>query len=67
MALTGSLNLTVTPIKLTVTSDKRKVSAQIAAVGESLLLTGTFPVTVTDAARTWTIQSDDGVTAVYTA
>ena len=67
MAISGSVNLTKTPIELTVTSDKRKVSVVVSAVGESATLTGTFPVTINDASgRVWTVKTDDGTTAVYT-
>lgn len=67
MSLTASVDLTKTPPVLTVVSDKRKVSVDVSAVGETATCTGTFPVKVTDASgRVWTVKSDDGVTAVYT-
>ena len=68
MALTGNVNLDVTPIELTVVSDKRKVEVTVSAVGETATATGQFPIKVTDASgRKWTLKSDDGATAVYTA
>lgn len=67
MALTGKIDLTKTPIELTVTSDKRKVAVTVTAAGETATGTATFPVTVTDASgRAWTQKSDDGSVAVYT-
>lgn len=67
MALTASVNLSKTPIELTVTSDKRKVSVQVSVAGETATATGSFPVTVKDdSGRVWTVKSDDGQTAVYT-
>jgi hypothetical protein len=65
--LTASVDLSKSPIELTVTSDKRQVSVQVTVLGETVPATGKFPITVTDADRTWKIKSDDGKTAVYTA
>jgi hypothetical protein len=66
MAITASVDLTKTPIQLTVTSDKRKVSVQVTAVGETATATGQFPIKIQDdSGRTWNVVSDDGVTAVY--
>jgi hypothetical protein len=61
VALTASIDETVTPPTLTVVSDRRKVS--VTAVGETVV--ATFPVHVTDASRTWVAVSDDGTTAVF--
>lgn len=66
MAITASIDLTKSPIELTVVSDKRKVEVSVQAAGETATGTATFPVLVTDAARTWTKKTDDGATAVYT-
>lgn len=66
MAITASIDVSKSPIELTVTSDKRKVEVTVKAAGETATGTATFPVTVTDAARTWARKSDDGTTAVYT-
>lgn len=67
MALTAAVDLAVTPPKLTVVSDKRKVSVSVQTAGETATGTATFPVLITDnGGRTWTKVSDDGVTAVYT-
>lgn len=65
--LTATIDLTKTPIELTVVSDKRVVSVQVAVLGETATATGKFPVKVTDTDRTWTLKTDDGKTAVYTA
>jgi hypothetical protein len=67
MALTATLDLTVTPIRLTVVSDKRKVTAEVKTAGEIATCSGTFPVQFTQTGgRTWTLLSDDETTAVYT-
>ena len=67
MALTASVNLTKTPPELTVVSDKRNVSVQVTAVGETATATGRFPITISDSSgRIWTVKTDDGTTAVYT-
>lgn len=60
MALAATLD--TTGKILTVVSDRRLVT--ITSAGDTA--TATFPVTVTDTARTWTVKSDDGKTAVYT-
>lgn len=66
MSLTAKLDLTVNPPTLTVTSDRRKVSVQVTAVGETATATGLFPVTVSDSSgKQWKQVSDDGTTAVY--
>ena len=65
--VTAKVDTTKSPIELTVTSDKRKVSVVVTAVGESVTATGVFPVVVEDdSGREWTLKSDDGATAVYT-
>jgi len=67
VALTAAVDLTKSPIELTVVSDKRLVSVQVTAVGETATATGTFPVTVSDSSgRVWSVKTDDGHTAVYT-
>ena len=67
MALTATVNITVVPATLTVVSDKRRVAVTVTAAGETATGTATYPVVVTDAVRTWTPKSDDGITAVYTS
>jgi hypothetical protein len=67
MAITASVDITKTPIELTVTSDKRTVSVSVTTAGETAVGTATFPIVVTDATRTWTKKTDDGHVAVYTA
>lgn len=67
MTLSANLDLTKTPPTLTVVSDRRKLSVDVTAVGETVKCTGTFDVTVTDdSGRVWTKKTDDGSTAVYT-
>lgn len=67
MSLQASVDLTKNPLELTVVSDKRLVSVQVTAVGETATATGRFPVQVSDSSgRVWTVKSDDGTTAVYT-
>lgn len=67
MALSARVDLTKTPIELSITSDRRKVSVEVTAAGETATATGTFPVKITDSSgRTWTPKSDDGITAVFT-
>lgn len=69
MALTAKLDLAVTPNTLTVTSDKRVVSVDVTVLGETVNAKGNFPVKVVDS-RTgiiWTVKSDTGLVAVYTA
>lgn len=66
MSLSATVDITATPIKLTVVSNKRKVDVSVAAAGETATGTAVFPVTVSDPSRTWTKVSDDGTTAVYT-
>lgn len=67
MALTAVIDLSGTSPKLTVTSNKRVVEVTVTSAGETATGTATFPITVTDASRTWTKQSDNGLVAVYTA
>ena len=67
MALTATVDLTKTPITLTVVSAKRLVNVTVASAGETAVGTATFPITLTDTTgRVWTSVSDDGKTAVYT-
>ena len=67
MALNATVDVSTTPIRLTVTSDQRVVEVTVTAAGETAEGSAVFPITVTDnSGRTWTKQSDDGVTAVYT-
>jgi hypothetical protein len=66
MALTATVDVTATPITLTIKSDKRKVEVSVTSAGETATGTALFPIKITDASRTWTLKSDDGSTAVYT-
>lgn len=67
MSLTATVDVTAKPLTLTVVSDKRKVAVQVTVGGETATGAATFPVVIADAARTWTLKSDDGITAVYTS
>ena len=67
MALSATVDITKSPIELTVTSDKRRVQVSVQAAGETATGTATFPVTITDdSGRVWTLLSDDGLVAVFT-
>lgn len=67
MGLTVSIDATKTPLRMTVTSDRRKVPVIIKMAGETALGTAQFPVTIVDSSgRAWSPVSDDGLTAVYT-
>lgn len=68
MALTATVDITKTPITLTVTSTKRLISVAVTSAGETATGTATFPIALTDSTgRVWTSVSDDGKTAVYTS
>lgn len=68
MALTASVDLTQTPIRLTVVSDRRKVSGTVTVGGETANYSASFPVSISDdSGRVWSVFSDDGATAVYTS
>lgn len=67
MALSAVVDLTVTPITLTIVSDRRKVTGTITSAGDTATYTAQFPVTIVDSSgRTWTVRGDNGSTAVYT-
>ena len=67
MSLTAAVDITVAPITLTITSDRRKVTGTVVSQGETATYSATFPVTITDTSgRVWTMKTDDGVKAVYT-
>lgn len=61
-----ALNATFDPDTetITVTSDRRAVSATIRVAGETVDVAGTFGVFVVDSEHTWVVDSDDGTTAV---
>jgi hypothetical protein len=63
--LTGTLDATKTPPTLTIVSNKRVLSVTVASAGDTLTVTGAYPITITDAVHTWTKSADDGTTAVY--
>ena len=66
MALTVNLDLTKTPITLTVVSDRRRVDVAVTVLGETITASGRFPITISDdSGRRWDLASDDGTTAVY--
>lgn len=67
MALSGKLDLSKSPIELTVTSDRRNVEVTVATAGETLTLKDRWPARITaPGGYTWTLKTDDGTTAVYT-
>lgn len=67
MALTAAVDINATPPKLTVTSNRRRVSGTVTSAGDTANYVALFPVTITDdSGRVWTNVSDDGTTAVYT-
>lgn len=66
--LINMLNATidVSTMKLTVTSDKRKVQATITVGGEEAKVSALLEPVVSDpSGRTWKKLSDDGSVAVY--
>ena len=72
--LTASVDLTKTPIELTVKlnaalAEQRTVHVDITVLGETVGVDALFPIKVVDAERTWTKKSEstDGTTAVFTA
>lgn len=65
MALSAAIAFS--PLTLTVTSDRRQVHVELTCNGDTAEADATYPITVTDSARTWTLASDNGATAVYTA
>lgn len=68
MALSVSIDITKSPIEMTVTSDSRELAVEVKAAGETASGTVVFPVTITNAGgRTWTKKSDDNRVAVYTS
>lgn len=70
MALQVSVDLTTKPgtIIVTAVSDKRAVSVDVTAVGETATATGAFPISFSDSkGRTYKKISDDTITAVYSA
>lgn len=66
MALTAAVNVNVTPITLTVVSDKRVLTGTVVVAGETAEWTAELPVTINDTTHVWTLVSDDGKTAIYT-
>jgi hypothetical protein len=66
--MTLKATLSTSPLTLTVTSDKRKISGNVTVAGETANYTGAFePVVTDDSGRKWTKTTDDQTTAVYTA
>jgi hypothetical protein len=63
--LTATVDATKTPPTLTVVSNKRAISVTVASAGDTVTVTGAYPITITDAVHTWTKSTDDGTTAVY--
>lgn len=67
MALSATIDATTSPMTLTVVSDARHVEVEVRTGGETITATGARPVSVVDADQVWTVVSDDGATAVYSA
>lgn len=66
--LTAVVDVSAARPVLTVVSDRRVVGVSVSSVGETAVGTATYPVHLVDSTgRTWTLVSDDGVTAVYTS
>jgi hypothetical protein len=67
MAITAVIDTKKTPMELTVTSDKRKITLTATVAGETATATATFEPIITDTSgRVWTKKSDNGTTAIYT-
>lgn len=67
MALNVSVDVSKTPIEMTVTSDKRVVGVEVKSAGEVAVGEAVFPVVITNGGGyTWTKKSDNNVVAVYT-
>lgn len=67
MSLSAKIDTSVTPMTLTVVSDRRVVAVSLSAVGETAEGFATFPIKLQDASgRVWKPLSDDGITAVFT-
>ena len=68
MTLSAAVNVTKSPIELTVTSDKRKITGTVTVAGETANYSGAFEPVITDTSgRTWVKKTDDGSVAVYTS
>jgi len=72
--LTASVDTTKTPLELTVVlsnalAARRSLHVEVTVLGETVLVDTLFPLTVTDAERTWTLKAETtlGDLAVYTA
>ena len=70
--LTASVDTTKTPLELNIglsaeLAEKRSIHDDITVLGETVAVDALFPIKVVDAERTWTLKSDSGTTAVYTA
>lgn len=63
--LTASVDTTKTPLELTVT--RPPVHGEVTVLGETISFEGVLAIKVTDAERTWTLKTDNGTTALYTA
>lgn len=62
------VDTTTNPLTLTVnTGALRRVEVTVTVIGQAITATGTLPITATDDERTWTLETDDGTTAVYRA
>ena len=70
--LTASVDTTKTPLELTVElSDalaaRRSLHVEVTLLGETAVVDTLFPITVTDAERTWALKTNGDRFVVYTA
>lgn len=66
MTLKATVDVSKTPLELTVVSNKRAVSGTVTVGGETATFSGSLePTVVDDSGRVWSKVSDDGSTAVY--
>jgi hypothetical protein len=65
--LTANVDLTKTPIELTVVSDRRVIDFDVHSAGETTTAYGVWPIRFEETDRVWKLKSDDKKTAVYTA
>lgn len=60
-------DFTKSPVTVTVTSDKRKITLTATAAGETASAVAIWPLTFTDdSGHVWTKGTDNGLSVVYT-
>jgi len=70
--LMASVDTTKTPLELSIElsaelAERRSLHVEVTLLGETAVVDAKFPITVTDAERTWTLKADGGNYAIYTA